>query len=1278
MDIRDLITPTARQEKAVRSPAPVSSPRPVSRQGDTPTTSWSGCGSGHGNGTGPRQTPGTGHGPQTPSTPGIDALVEAAHIKRGDHYETNPSSSPFPIVPPAAHSTPTPRPSAYDGADGSADAPRRDFTSACLSPEAQRTAMQLYSNIQKNHYAYEDRVNFIRLLHQGFVDHIYPPASPDSHGDPHRFDVLKDLKAAREELDSLFAIGEDLWAEWIQDESLLARTVNERIAVMELCRRSVEEEYGSTKLWVIYGEWMLYLYKASSGDRDGSGRGHWSDEDRIIGREVFTWQSVVEVWKAGADATRWRINDSHLVWNRYLELLMQDVDASPSQERVSQLRALFESRLQTPHAGWDDTSQLFSNFVSKYYNSNYEDIMVDAGNKAAEAKAMYSARESREAALHRAFELKDTTSEWSTFQEYIEWETSRPQRRKGQQLQPLRLELITSLYQRAVLRFPTDATIWEDYVMFLIDESMEGPIGASPIPAIERATRHCPWSGALWSQLFVSAERAGLSFAEILELKHKATRSGLLDAAGINEVLKVHTTWCSYLRRWALQPESTDEDLDVAEVGIRSAIESVQELGDKTNKAGPNDPLFHLERIYIRYLSARGSWDSAREEFKNLIPRHGHSFEFWLAYYTWELLSWSKFMPCDSSASASRRMPNPSYATAVLKQALQRTDLDWPEKIMDAYISHCEHYEDADESQLAIIDVRKAMKALTKRRQREAMEQQYHQHQAPASQQYHQPQPAAAAVGAHLDTLEQQYSHADGVQPVGKRKRGNEPEQNGLTSKKAKGDAVQSVEAPVRDREHASVIVKNLPKDIPQVKIRQFFRDCGKLNCLQMLPGEPGSALLEFDTHEDALAAGTKNQKFLEGNEVTVEPVTDTTVFVTNFPPTADENYIRELFHSCGEIAEVRFPSLKYNTHRRFCYVQFTSSSDAYAATGLNEKDLGGNLRLVVKISDPSQRQVRSGAYEEGREIYVCNLPYKTTEGDLVELFTAYGDVESVRIPTKVNGETRGFAFVTFATKDQSNAALAMNEKTFKGRELNVRLSTNTGAKRHQTTVVSRSESPATNAQRNGTGTPSTSPGSVSNGQYKIMGDRRLRTVALMNIPDTVNDARIRALTEPYGALVKIILRPDHQGAIVEFSDTHDAGKASLALEGYEITPGRFIRVVSVKNMLQQKAEHKIDRIPVGKEKGKASGATTSGSGVAGGRMMQQPSAPIRRPNQPSGGRRGGLGVKRGGSSIPSRDKPAPTSNHYDIDGQDQKQSESTTTRNKTNDDFRAMLSQPK
>lgn len=70
-----------------------------------------------------------------------------------------------------------------------------------------------------------------------------------------------------------------------------------------------------------------------------------------------------------------------------------------------------------------------------------------------------------------------------------------------------------------------------------------------------------------------------------------------------------------------------------------------------------------------------------------------------------------------------------------------------------------------------------------------------------------------------------------------------------------------------------------------------------------------------------------------------------------------------------------------------------------------------------MKISDPSKRQERSGPAEEGREIHISNLDWKATEEDLVELFTAYGNVESARIPRKANGGSKGFAFVAFSTK---------------------------------------------------------------------------------------------------------------------------------------------------------------------------------------------------------------------------------------------------------------------
>lgn len=214
-----------------------------------------------------------------------------------------------------------------------------------------------------------------------------------------------------------------------------------------------------------------------------------------------------------------------------------------------------------------------------------------------------------------------------------------------------------------------------------------------------------------------------------------------------------------------------------------------------------------------------------------------------------------------------------------------------------------------------------------------------------------------------------------------------------------------------------------------------------------------------------------------------------------------------------------------------------------------------------------------------------------------------------------------------------------MHQQEFRSRPLQVRLSSSQGAKRSATTVLSRigkSQSPGIN------GIKEQSPDVEA-----PTGERAARTLGLMNIPDTVNDARIRTLVEPYGKLIKIILRPDHQGAIVEFADVNDAGKASLELEGQEIAPDRKIHVGTVPEMLRQPAEKKGDRTAKQKEQ----------------MALLQPSGPIKRPVQPGarGGRRGGLGIKRSVAPTGSRSESV----------------EGGETKKKSNDDFRSMIQRP-
>lgn len=63
-----------------------------------------------------------------------------------------------------------------------------------------------------------------------------------------------------------------------------------------------------------------------------------------------------------------------------------------------------------------------------------------------------------------------------------------------------------------------------------------------------------------------------------------------------------------------------------------------------------------------------------------------------------------------------------------------------------------------------------------------------------------------------------------------------------------------------------------------------------------MPSGRGATAVMEFDTKEDALTALTKDQKILEENTIEVSIGSGTTLWVTNFPPTADEGCIRDLF----------------------------------------------------------------------------------------------------------------------------------------------------------------------------------------------------------------------------------------------------------------------------------------------------------------------------------------------------------------------------------------------
>jgi RNA recognition motif-containing protein len=73
-----------------------------------------------------------------------------------------------------------------------------------------------------------------------------------------------------------------------------------------------------------------------------------------------------------------------------------------------------------------------------------------------------------------------------------------------------------------------------------------------------------------------------------------------------------------------------------------------------------------------------------------------------------------------------------------------------------------------------------------------------------------------------------------------------------------------------------------------------------------------------------------------------------------------------------------------------------------------------------------------------GNRLFIGNLPFSTTEGELLEMFKAAGNVTSCElVMDKFSGRSRGFAFVQMGTDEEAQKAISeLNGKEIAGRAI--------------------------------------------------------------------------------------------------------------------------------------------------------------------------------------------------------------------------------------------------
>jgi RNA recognition motif-containing protein len=138
--------------------------------------------------------------------------------------------------------------------------------------------------------------------------------------------------------------------------------------------------------------------------------------------------------------------------------------------------------------------------------------------------------------------------------------------------------------------------------------------------------------------------------------------------------------------------------------------------------------------------------------------------------------------------------------------------------------------------------------------------------------------------------------------------------------------------------------------------------------------------------------------------------------------------------------------------------------------------------------------------------------------------------------------------------------------------------------------------------------------------------NRKSRTIAIMNVPDTVTAARVEKLVEQFGSLRKCTLRTDHAGAIIEYAEESSVGKAEFGLASYELD-GHMIRLGTVTELLQQKPFVRLSKLAdqLAEKKKEERKKNEEATAPFGGFVPRHTQAATR-----GTGRRGGLGFKRG------------------------------------------------
>ncbi|KAI0326875.1 RNA-binding protein Prp24 [Cubamyces sp. BRFM 1775] len=797
----------------------------------------------------------------------------------------------------------------------------------------------------------------------------------------------------------------------------------------------------------------------------------------------------------------------HLLWDIQRDWELERLQNASGEEReqlVGLVETMLLERLQQPHSNFEETFQAYSSFTTNYKPPDeYESLLVKASKLRSRAVKGFQIREGLETSLAKSnFSLEG-------YAYYLGAE----RRRKNPDMFVLK-----ALYERAIAeaakrRFAGESTaeealrsFWIGYVDFLRQQDAEDE---EQLLVFRRGMRSVPVSGEFYARYMRFLERgleAEEAAGEINATYEKAQSIAPLQA-DVEQLVALVLARAGFEKRLVEAGKAGEQGFDALMQIVMDGISRVR----KASSSG--DPRLRLEK----YLSAI-CLDLADLQANAVILWEDTAKHCKTSYLAWT--SYTEVLIKQHMYDDARKV----FRDIAMK------NLDWPEAVWEAWISFEQLHGTVEELEDALDRVDRAQTQVNSRRAKEVEKAQLAAAQLIAETQANVPvaeAPVPIQTKPAVEPTAMQVDAGSTTEPSAKRKA--EDEGTPESSKKARVE-----EQPVRlkrDRENCTVFVAELPSGVQDEGLAALFKDCGSIREIKITQ-LPNSlvATVEFMERDSVPAALTKDKKRIREQEIAVHLAWRSTLYVTNFPEDADDTFIRTLFGKYGEIFDVRWPSKKFKSTRRFCYVQYTSPASAEAALELNGTDMQEGHKLAVYISNPERRKERTDSDANEREVYVAGLSKLVTKEDLETLFKTYGTVKDVRMILDDKGKSKGFAFVEFENEQDARAALAANNHELKKRRMAVTLA--------DSRVRPKNKAPG----------------------YRE--EVRNRSVRVRNLPTGTQEGLLQQALEKHAKVKRVEVFADLAEAEVELENAAEAGKLLLKPDSI-VFNGNTLQVVA-------------------------------------------------------------------------------------------------------------------